>query len=77
MFEPAGSSVKVFYESSAGVYTEMTRNSANATSIGDGYVDMEFSSNTVDIGRTRIQIILDTTNDLQRPVVKNLRAFVV
>ena len=77
MFEPAGSSVKVFYESSAGVYAEMTRNSANATAIGDGYVDMEFTSDTVDIGRTRIQIVLDTTNDLQRPVVKNLRAFVV
>ena len=77
MLEPAGSSVKVFYESSVGVYTEMTRNPANATSIGDGYVDMEFRSSTVNINETRIQIVLDTTDKLQRPVVKNLRAFVI
>ena len=77
MLEPAGSSIKVFYESSNGVYTEMTRNASKAISIGDGYVDMEFTSGTININKTRIQIVLNTTDRLQRPVVKNLRTFVI
>ena len=77
MFEPSSTSVKVFYESAPDIYTELTRDMSTAVNIGNGFVDLKFGKQGLTVTNTRVKIVLDTSDSELRPMVRNLRAFIV
>lgn len=77
MFEPSATSVKVYYESATNVFTELQRDMNTAVNIGDGFVDLQFNKLGLTVDKTRVKIVLDTEDNENRPLVRNLRAFIV
>ena len=77
MYEPSATSVKVYYESATDVYSELTRDLTTAVNIADGFVDLKFNKLGLTVGKTRVKIVLGTIDKENRPMVRNLRAFIV
>ena len=84
IYEPLGTSVKVYYLSGSDPFdesswTELTRNTSASKEIGDGWKDMYYESSDVSgISGTRLRIILNSDDEtlMRRPFAENLRAYV-
>lgn len=76
IYQPSASTIKVFYFNGVS-HVEMTRNVSKAVMLNSEYVDMAFEVSGLAIASTNIKIVLDTSDNTQRPTAKNLRAFVV
>lgn len=77
IYEPTPSSVNVSYESADNVFTALTKKNASAVNIGDGWVDMLYEVTGTSVENTRIKIEMSTLDSNVRPLVRNLRAYVI
>lgn len=76
IYQPNASTIKVYYYNGTS-YVEIARNVSKATSLSDGFVDMAFEVAGLALATTKIKIVMDTTDNTQRPKARNLRAFIV
>lgn len=76
IYQPSASTIKVYYYNGT-TFVEINRNVAKAVSLSDGFVDMAFEVSGLAIASSKIKIIMDTSDNTQRPKARNLRAFVV
>jgi spermidine/putrescine-binding protein len=76
IYQPSASTIKVYYYNGTS-YVEIARNVSKATSLSDGFVDMAFEVTGLALATTKIKIVMDTTDNTQRPKARNLRAFIV
>jgi len=74
--ESESSKVDVYYRSGAS-WLKLSRDLTKAKQTGDGFVEIPFIANITGLDSTQIKIELTSTDELQRPEAKNLRAIVV
>ena len=74
--ESESSKVDVYYRSGAN-WLKLSRDLSKAKQTGDGFVEIPFTANITGLEKTQIKIELTSTDELQRPECKNLRAIIV
>ena len=73
--ETTQAKANVYYRSGSN-WIKLTRNFQNAKPKDNGYIEIPFEADITGIDKTQIKIELTSTDQMQRPTVKNLRAIV-
>ncbi len=73
--EPGASTTTVQYQDSNNVWQTLTRDNLKSRQIGNGWVEVTYTQSISNLTSTRIQIILNSPDSLNRPYARNIRFY--